>query len=145
MRYGYCIFCDDIRNEVGEKLTFIGCYNGSMFVPPKFPLTLSKFCAHVTLVTPSTQPYNSIVLKCYGPGESRPLIEEQLETPQADKQEEIAEEVKRVEKAPVSIVAAASLVFSPMKIRKPGLISVRAVIDGDPTEVNVGSLLVAAR
>jgi hypothetical protein len=145
MRYGYCIFCDDIRNEVGEKLSFIGCYNGSMFVPSKFPLTPSKFCAHVTLLTPSTQPYESIVLRCYGPGENRPLIEEQLETPRVDKQEEIAEEVKRVEAAPVSIVAAASLVFSPLKIRQPGLISVRAVIDGKPGEINVGSLVVTAR
>ena len=145
MRYGYCIFCDDIRNEVGEKLSFIGCYNGTMFVAQKFPMTLPKFCAHVTLVTPSTQPYRSIVLKCYGPGEDRPLLEERLETPQMDEQEEIADKVQRVEVAPVSIVAAASLVFSPLKIRQPGLISVRAVIDGAQGEVNIGSLIVSGR
>jgi len=31
-RYGYSIFCDDIRNEAGGKLSFIGCYNGVIFI-----------------------------------------------------------------------------------------------------------------
>lgn len=145
MRYGYCIFCDDIRNEVGEKLSFIGCYNGVMFVEPEFPLTLPKFCAHVTLVTPSDRPYRSITLKCYGPGENRPLLEEELDTPQADRQEAIVDEVRRSQAAPVSIVAAASLIFAPLKIRQPGLINIRAVIDDEPGEVNIASLRVEAR
>jgi hypothetical protein len=116
-----------------------------MFVSQNFPVTLSKFCAHVTLITPSTVPYKSIILKCYTPGENHPLIEEQLETPQFDEQEQIAEKVQRIDTAPVSIVAAASLIFSPMKIRRPGLINVRAMVDEQPGEVNIGSLLVEIR
>ena len=134
MRYGYCIFCDDIRTEVGEKLSFIGVYNGVMFVPV-LPVSLPKFCAHVTLVTPADRPYRSILLECHGPGEERPLIEEELETPQLDEQEQIAGDLRLEGTAPVSIVVAASLVFSPLKIRRPGLVTVRAVIDGEVADI----------
>lgn len=51
-RYGYCIFCDDIRNEPGGKLSFIGCYNAVMFVGREFPLALPKFCVHFYVFSP---------------------------------------------------------------------------------------------
>ena len=43
-RYGYSIFCDDIRSEAGGKLSFIGCYNAVMMTTQRFPLVLPKFC-----------------------------------------------------------------------------------------------------
>lgn len=73
MRYGYCIFCDDIRTELGEKLSFMGVYNGILFLP-EFPYTLPKLCAHINLVTPADQPYKSIVVECFAPGEETPLM-----------------------------------------------------------------------
>jgi hypothetical protein len=42
-RYGYSIFCDDIRNEPGGKLSFVGCYNAVMLTAPRFPIVLPKF------------------------------------------------------------------------------------------------------
>jgi hypothetical protein len=52
-RHGYSIFCDDIRNEVGGKLSFIGCYNAVMFVPSQFPCLLPKFCVHFFMLSPA--------------------------------------------------------------------------------------------
>ena len=144
MRYGYCIFCDDIRTEVGEKLSFMGTYNGVMFVP-RFPVSLAKFCAHVTLVTPADRPYSSIVLKCYAPGEKRPLIEEQLATPERNEQDEILSDAQQANGSPISIVVAASLVFSPLNLKEAGLINVRAAMDDEPGETNIASLRVVER
>ncbi len=134
MRFGYCIFCDDIRTEIGEKLSFMGVYNGVMFVP-SLPLTLSKFCGHVTLMTSTDNPYRSIRLKCFAPGEDRPLIEEELDGSQLGEQDKILGDRHDETDRPSSIVVAASLVFSPLRIRQPGLMTVCGEIDGDTVDI----------
>jgi len=50
--YGYTIFCDDIREEVGSKLSFMGTYNGSMSVQSATPVALPKLALAMTLVLP---------------------------------------------------------------------------------------------
>src|SRR5262249_23625378 len=80
-RYGYSIFCDDIRNEAGGKLSFIGCYNGVIFISGQFPLVLPKLCVHTHILSPASQPFNSIAVRCYLPGDEKPSFEEPIETP----------------------------------------------------------------
>jgi hypothetical protein len=41
--YGYSLFCDDIRYEVGNKISYIGSYRGSMNFKGSYPLILPKF------------------------------------------------------------------------------------------------------
>ena len=72
-RYGYAIFCDDIRNEPGGKLTFVGCYNAVMFTEREYPIVLPKFCIHFHIFSPATQPYRSVFARCYTPGEKDPI------------------------------------------------------------------------
>jgi hypothetical protein len=141
-RYGYSVFCDDIRNEVGGKLSFIGCYNAVMFVEPRFPFVLSKFCAHVHLVSPASQPYRSIVVRCYAPGQEEPILEEPIAAPAPLDQMKLVAELEPAHAAPRLIVAATSLIFSPLRIEAPGLISIRAVVDGADGELGLGSLRV---
>lgn len=38
----YIIFCDDVRDEVGSKMSLMGIYSGQL-VLPKVPLTLRTF------------------------------------------------------------------------------------------------------
>jgi hypothetical protein len=80
-RYGYSIFCDDIRNEAGGKLSFVGCYNGVIFISDQFPLVLPKLCVHTHILSPASQPFSSIVVRCYLPGDEKPFYEEPIETP----------------------------------------------------------------
>ncbi len=133
MRYGYCIFCDDIRSELGEKLSFMGVYNGVLLLP-EFPYTLAKLCAQINLVTPSSQPYRSIILECFAPGEDQPLLRENLDTVHLDEQEQSGSSNDHGQSP--DVVVGASLVFSPLKIRRPGFLSVRAVIDDAPVEIS---------
>jgi hypothetical protein len=39
----YAIICDDIRQEIGNKLTFVGVYQDQIIVP-SFPFTFAKLC-----------------------------------------------------------------------------------------------------
>jgi hypothetical protein len=45
--FGNAIFCDDIRMEIGNKITYVGCYFGYMFLPD-FPATIPRLCVAVT-------------------------------------------------------------------------------------------------
>jgi hypothetical protein len=143
-RYGYTIFCDDIRNEPGGKLTFVGCYNAIMFVSQRFPLSLPKFCTHLHIFSPATQPYKSVVARCYLPGESDPISEETIEVPSLRDQENLLKGLPK-ETLPPFIVVAASLIFAPLEIAQPGLIHIRALINDGPNELHLGSLQIVAK
>ena len=144
-RFGHSIFCDDILNEAGGKLSFIGCYNGVIFVPPQFPLSLPKFCVHVHIFSPATTPYDSILVRCYAPGDHQPIVEEPIEPPKKDTQTELTAHLEADSSAPLYIVAGASLIFAPLQINRPGLILVRALVDGADEELRLGSLRVEPR
>jgi hypothetical protein len=144
-RFGYSIFCDDIRNEPGGKLSFIGCYNGVIFVPPKFPSVLSRFCIHIHIFSPAAEPYSSIVAKCYAPGDDNPIVEELIEPPKIEEQRQLVAHLEKDPTAPLFIVAGTSLIFSPLHLRGPGLLRVRAVVDGADEELQLGSLRVVSK
>jgi hypothetical protein len=42
-KFEYAIICDDIRQEIGNKLTFVGVYQDQIIVP-RFPFTFPKLC-----------------------------------------------------------------------------------------------------
>ena len=138
-RYGYSIFCDDIRNEAGGKLSFIGCYNGVIFISGQFPLVLPKLCVHTHVFSPASKPFNSIVVRCYLPGDDTPFSEEAIKTPRRSEQSELVANLKTNTDAPLFIVAATSLVFTPLELKSAGLLRVRALIDAGQ-ELRLGSL-----
>jgi hypothetical protein len=53
------IFCDDVRLEVGNKFSYMGCYTGQLFVHA-LPLTLPKLCVAMQAVTPADNPFKQI-------------------------------------------------------------------------------------
>ena len=63
-RFAIAIYCDDIRHEVGNKLSFLGVYSQNMFVP-SFPARLPKLCVAVWARTPESNPFKRLALKLY--------------------------------------------------------------------------------
>lgn len=61
-RHIQTVFCDDIRHELGGKLSFIGVYTGHLFVRA-FPVTLPKLCLALTAITPATEPFQKLDLR----------------------------------------------------------------------------------
>lgn len=49
-------FCDDIRQEVGNKYSLVGCYGPSMLLSV-MPVVLPKLCAFVRIYTPVNRPF----------------------------------------------------------------------------------------
>jgi hypothetical protein len=55
----HALWCDDIRQEVGNKPSFMGVYTGALVVP-QLPLTLPKLCVWLTLSAPQDQPLQDL-------------------------------------------------------------------------------------
>jgi hypothetical protein len=53
--YGHTVFCDDFRQEIGNKVSLIGIYRGNMLLPDTLPVVLGRFCIIVTLEEPRTK------------------------------------------------------------------------------------------
>jgi hypothetical protein len=47
-RHVQTIWCDDIRQELGNKLSFMGVYTGGLVVPGK-PIVLSRLCVWIAI------------------------------------------------------------------------------------------------
>ena len=47
-KLNYLILCDDIRQEVWNKVTLVGIYGNQIYVP-KFPFTFPKLCMQISL------------------------------------------------------------------------------------------------
>ena len=74
-RVSYCIFCDDIRQEVGGKTSLIGIYHGDMIFPfakpIDNPILYPKFAAFISVISDPNDNPDFIKLK---------VIEESLES-----------------------------------------------------------------
>lgn len=63
-RHVSTVFSDDLREEVGGKLTVVGVYQSAMLVE-SFPATIAKLSIWMTAVTPSEKPFKSLIFKIY--------------------------------------------------------------------------------
>lgn len=61
-RFVHAIFCDDMRQEIGNKVSFMGCYLGELFVP-FVPMMLPKLCVHVSVSTAVERPLKALTVR----------------------------------------------------------------------------------
>ena len=61
-RYVHALWCDDIRQEIGNKPSFMGVYVGGMTLP-KLPIMLQKLSVYVWVSTEINNPFKIISLK----------------------------------------------------------------------------------
>lgn len=121
-RHVETLFCDDIRYEMGGKLSFIGVYSGGMFVPA-FPVTLPKLCLSVKIVTPADDPLRSLKLRVLKDEEAMQeiAIDEGQLAAASDAAEDMTEEQRKERVQMAQFV----LVFSPIQFDGPCTLRVR--------------------
>lgn len=134
-RHVETIFCDDIRQEIGGKLSLMGIYSGALFVPA-FPATLPKLCLLVKVLTPVDDPLRTLKLRVLRDDEvlqEISLNEEQLAAA-SDSSEDLTEEQQREERKQKKDehvqVTQLLLAFSPLQLDGPCLLKVRVQTDG---------------
>lgn len=67
--YGYTIFCDDIREEVGNKHSYMGLYRGVLRLATPFPATLAKLVVIVNWQEPADKEYVPVTVRIFLPGQ----------------------------------------------------------------------------
>jgi hypothetical protein len=128
--FGHAIFCDDIRMEVGNKLTYAGCYFGVMFLNSDFPATISRFCVAVEYSQRREKVILPIKFVIFLPGdpEDKPSIEFGLP---AEVNEKVLEDMKAntiaLGGSPDIATFSAQIGIGGLSIAQPGAIKVRAV------------------
>jgi len=55
-------FCDDIRQEIGNKVSLMGCYGPSMLVGT-LPAVLAKLCVQIRIYTPKHRPFTKLSVR----------------------------------------------------------------------------------
>lgn len=79
MPTGHVIFCDDIREEIGGKLTYVGVYGSSMVISAVAPVVLPQLCAAVSLrIAPPVEPF-SVAVRIFGSERNEVLSEAKAE------------------------------------------------------------------
>ena len=128
-RHIQTIFCDDIRHEIGGKLSYIGVYSGRLIVST-LPATLPKLCLALKVVTPASQSFRKLALDVFRDDEViaqwRPdeaalteASEAAVETLADNASHELAQ------------IVNAMFVFSPFKIEGPCVLRVRAETESE--------------
>lgn len=63
-RHIQALFCDDIRHEVGNKVSYMGVYNGQLLVP-QFPTILPKLVVVTSVVTSVDEPFEQLTVRLF--------------------------------------------------------------------------------
>jgi hypothetical protein len=137
--WGFSLFCDDIRAEVGGKFSVMGVYQTDMIFQQDLPITLSKYGILVKYYELADVFHDDINLKVYLPGDHQdsPFVSQLIsrETLQVGN---TGYELERDQERVFNLTIP--LLFAGLLLANEGFIKVRAVC-GDVV-TNLGSLMV---
>lgn len=124
------IFCDDVRTETHNKISFMGVYGGALLVE-RFPAALSKLCIVPSLSTPLDQPFKELAFVILA-GEKEvgrvQLPSDAMETAQSDLGAEPMSEKAR------GLLFRSVITIAPFACEAPTVLQVDAIVDGERVE-----------
>ncbi len=135
--YGYAIFCDDFRMEMGGKYSLMGIYRGTMIINVALPVALPKLCIMATYCEAretALKRTGNMHMRVFLPenDENNPAIDvavpldQARDQPQVDYQDPDIMPLMRVD---------IPLVLQPFLITAPGIIKVRCFIQDEVTRI----------
>lgn len=120
------IFCDDIRDEVNGKVSYIGTYNANLFAK-EFPITLPKFCIAVKIILPLDYPFDKIELNIYK--DEDVIIQANIDESQLETYFQQVKEIKEKDKKNRLFAFQIRIIASPFQLENKCTLRVRAKID----------------
>ena len=74
----FCIVCDDVRMEVGNKPSFMGVYISELAVHTPFPVILPKLAFIVYIISPIDDLPRNVTVRVNGPPDGQEIGKIQL-------------------------------------------------------------------
>lgn len=121
-RFLTAIFCDDIRQEMGNKLSFMGCYQGGELIVQMTPVFLPKLCVYATIWTPKERPFKELVIRVMQDDEKE-LARIEIPT------EVLAEAGLILDETTTRKIVGTAIVFSPFAIENPATLRLMAITE----------------
>lgn len=78
-RVAHCAFCDDVRLEVGNKMSLMGMYHGDMIVGGRPPLTLPKLVIVVWVLSDIGDPIQKMTTIVQGPPNQTEILRAEVD------------------------------------------------------------------
>jgi hypothetical protein len=136
--WGFSLFCDDIRTEIGGKISLMGIYQNDMLIQADFPTVLPKFAILVKYYEIPEVFKDSLTINVFMPGDIKgsPAMHFQVprESSSPTAQYPLEDDQERI------FNVTLPLIFSPLPVSQEGFIKVRAVTG--QTTTNLGSLMI---
>jgi hypothetical protein len=138
--WGSSLFCDDIRAEVGGKMSVMGIYQTDMIFPSQatFPLALPKFCALIKYYETLDAFKDDVELRVFLPGDEKDKPSVVIPFPRSSVSaiplHPLEEDQERI------FNLTFPLMISPFAIKQEGFVKIRAKVG--KTTTNLGSLMV---
>lgn len=120
------IFCDDIRDEVNGKVSYIGTYNANLFAK-EFPITLPKFCIALKIVLPLDYEFKNIELNVFKDEDT--LIQANIDESQLEAYSQLVKDIKDEDRENRIFTFQTRIIASPFLIESESILRVRAKID----------------
>jgi len=119
------IYCDDVRQEIGNKQSFIGVYPGDLIVSEALPVVLPKLCLVLTLILPRSDDVASARIRIMQRDQC--LLEtDELLPPSDEVVSSNREEVPEEQLLRIALV----VVMSPFQVDEEMVLRVVAEVDG---------------
>jgi hypothetical protein len=121
-----CIFCDDIRQEAGDKYSCMGIYTSEVLLD-SLPRTLPMFSVVVFLSSPATNIFTNVkvVLDIFGKEQVHDISEDDINEFKND----IAQQLTRYNDIERALMTA-QFTLAPLSVPDTGSIGVRVNVDG---------------
>lgn len=139
MAHGATIFCDDIRDEVGQKRSLMGTYTDTFIVPAEFPTTISKLCALIIYVEGIEEEHSNVEVRIYLPNDEEGQPSVIAKIPMAELMSNISG-TTAAGKRTKSLIVRTALAFEGIKVSGPSAIRVEALRNGET--IDLGTLAI---
>lgn len=127
MRHSFCHFADDLRFELGNKVSLIGMYSGEMFVST-LPALVPKLVATAFCATPVNDPIKSLSFKVLLGDQ---LLQEGVLPADALQHMQAQLANRGSEEDPVSEVSVGiNVILTPLNVTAPSTLKVLLMVDG---------------
>lgn len=140
--HGYCVFCEDIRQEVNGKFTYVGVFSGSeMNVLGAMPTNIGKFSISLYFAQRAREITGMVMLHVLLPGDDDDKPSAQMEVNMPELLKSMPPPPESLDDPFVSFRTA--FTFNPLFLNRDGHIKVRAVLAD--AYISLGAIKVISR
>lgn len=120
--FAYAQFCDDIRHEAGHKVTLVGLYGTSLFLPT-FPTLIPKLGVCLIVSNTVDEPWNSLSMRIENDNDVITTVHSKFPSIEIDNTNPLHDAAARQNLNMYTLLP-------PLAITSPGMLRVVVTIDG---------------